>query len=248
MQNKYDDNSFFEYYKNMRESNINANSLIEIPAMKSLLPDLKNKTVLDLGCGMGEMCKYYVEQGASSVYGIDLSQNMIDYALEHNKLPNITYNVMALEHIEKITEKFDVIISSLTFHYIEDYNKLLKDIKNLLNDNGILVFSMEHPLTTAMQLPTDGSVTKYMELNNERYYIYKDYNNPGKRIVNWNNEDVVKHHRNFEITINGLIENGFAINKILEPKASEEAIKLVPKYKFQKDKPYFLLIKATAIK
>lgn len=244
MQNKYDDNNFFENYKTMRETNVNANSLIEIPAMKSLLPNLTNKKVLDLGCGMGEMCKYYISQGASYVYGIDLSQNMIDYAVNHNNHPNITYNVMALEHISGITEKFDVVISSLTFHYIADYNKLINDIKNLLTPNGVLVFSMEHPLTTATQLPKDNSVSKYVEINNERYYMLNGYNNPGKRVKAWYEDDVIKYHRNFETIINGLTENGFVIQKILEPTASSEAIALVEKYKYQIDRPYFLLVKA----
>ena len=52
-QNIYDNTKFFEEYQKMRETKINANELIEIPEIKSMLPDLKDKKILDLGCGAG---------------------------------------------------------------------------------------------------------------------------------------------------------------------------------------------------
>lgn len=44
---------------------------------KSLLPDLRNKRVLDLGCGFGWHCRYAREQQASSVIGVDISEKML---------------------------------------------------------------------------------------------------------------------------------------------------------------------------
>lgn len=81
-------------------------------------------------------------------------------------------------------------------------------------------------------------------MQGKRYYLVKDYSNNGKREVLWNNEKVIKYHRNFETIINTLVNNGFKILQIDESKASEEAIKLVPKYIYQQDRPYFLFIKA----
>ena len=39
---------------------------VDQPAMRSLLPPLTNKRVLDLGCGFGKMCLYAIEQGADA--------------------------------------------------------------------------------------------------------------------------------------------------------------------------------------
>ena len=47
-QNIYDDEIFFEGYKKIRDNKINANNLFEIPTLFSMLPDLKNKRILDL--------------------------------------------------------------------------------------------------------------------------------------------------------------------------------------------------------
>lgn len=243
MQNKYDDKSFFDYYVDMRESGNNANTLIEIPAIKTLIPDLKGKRVLDLGCGMGEMCKYYKTLGAEYVLGIDISTNMIEYANAHNKESGIEYLVLPLERLYKLKDKFDVVISSLAFHYVADFDALVKDIKTVMNPGAVLIFSTEHPMATCLQLPKDGHIEKKIEIDGERYYLIKDYNRPGKRVMIWNDEEVVKYHRNFETFINGLVSNGYFIDKLLEPVATEKAISIIPKYRYQYDRPYFLVIK-----
>ena len=61
MKNVYDNKTFFELYKNMRGEKVNRNNLIENPIMKSLLPDLNGKCVLDLGCGDGKFDRFLIE-------------------------------------------------------------------------------------------------------------------------------------------------------------------------------------------
>ena len=117
-------------------------------------------------------------------------------------------------------------------------------IYSLLNDNGILLFSQEHPLALAtIKEPyvNDSSI----EINNKRFYLLSDYNRSGLRNVTWNNEIVQKYHRTISELINGLVETGYKIDKIEEPTPSKEAIEKVPKYIYQYDRPYFIFIKAT---
>lgn len=59
-QNIYDNPIFYQSYINLREEGKGLNDVLEIPVFRSLLPDLHNKKVLDLGCGFGESCKWYV--------------------------------------------------------------------------------------------------------------------------------------------------------------------------------------------
>ena len=85
-QNIYDDSSFYKEYREMREKDLNANVLIEIPTIKSMLPDLKGKRILDLGCGNGTMSKYFIENGAEYVLALDISKNMIEEAKENGEV------------------------------------------------------------------------------------------------------------------------------------------------------------------
>lgn len=241
-QNIYDNSLFYNEYKEMRETKVNANELIEIPTIKSMLPSIKGKRILDLGCGNGSMSKHFIEQGAEYVLALDISENMIEEAKEKNNDKKIKYAVLGMEEISSIKEKFDLVFSSLAFHYIEDFTKLTSDINSLLNNNGILLFSQEHPTVTAPVL--EKNMEKRIEINNKRYYLLNNYGNNGSRTFSWNNCDVIKYHRNFECLINTLIKNNFTILEIKESTASKEAIDLVEKYKYQKDRPYFLFIKA----
>lgn len=243
-QNVYDNNNFFNQYEELREKNKNknANDLIEIPNFRKLVPDVKNKSILDLGCGYGENDKYYKEQGAKYVLGTDISSKMLEFAEKNNKIDGIEFKKIAMEDISSINQKFDIIISSLAFHYIKDFDKLIEDCYKLLNDNGYLVFSQEHPITTCIKY-TENVKKGHTIIDNKYFGLFSDYNRPGKRTKEWFGEEVIKYHRNFEEIINTLINKGFIIDKILEPIPSNEAIKNNPKYINQYDRPFFLFVR-----
>ena len=245
VQNIYDDETFYNLYKEMRDSKINANELIEIPTIKSMLPNLKGKKILDLGCGEGQMARFFIEQGAKKVVGVDISQNMLNEA-KKNQSKSLEFKLLPMEELSLIDEKFDIVFSSLAFHYVEDFGKLMRDISCKLKKNGYLIFSQEHPLVTCAIKTKDN--TKYIQKDNKRYYLTSDYNNVGKRLIDWNVEGVVKYHRNFETIFKALKESNMNIEELLEAKASKEAIEIVEKYKYLNDRPYFLFIKAKKIK
>jgi len=116
-QNIYDNDSFFENFKNLRNNKINFNDCIETPILLAMIPEVDGKRVLDIGCGMGQHAKQYSDMGAESVLGIDISEKMLEYAKEHFHAKNITYRQMALEDICQIDEQFDLITSSLALEY-----------------------------------------------------------------------------------------------------------------------------------
>lgn len=240
--NMYDIDEFYNEYIAMRESGVNANELMEVPDMKALLPDLKDKSILDLGCGYGEMSKLFITKGAKRVVACDISQKMINLAQKINGDEKIEFKVFAMEDLASLEEKFDMVYSSLAFHYIEDFDKLIRDISGHLNKDGILLFSQEHPLTTAPDLPIGQK--KKMDVDGKRISFVSDYNINGKRVKIWNNTEKVTYHRNFMTTINTLINNGLEILYLGETQVREEAVKKDQKYIYQKDRPYFLYVKA----
>ena len=241
-QNIFDNETFFEGYNALRESDCNANDLIEQPAMRKLLTDLNGKAVLDLGCGYGHNCIDFVSRGASRVVGIDISEKMLSVAKEESAHEKISYLNMSMTDIAKLGEKFDFIYSSLAFHYVEDFDAFAKDMYSVLNDGGRLLFSQEHPIITST---VDGKGHFNKDENGDRIsYTFSNYNEPGKRRIHWYVDGVEKYHRTFSGVINALAKAGFIIEEICEPVPEDWAVKKLPTMVKEYIKPNFLIVKA----
>lgn len=240
-QNIYDNETFFAGYKKIRDNEANANNLFEIPALFSMMPDLKGKRVLDLGCGFGEHCKRFVECGAEKVVGIDISEKMLEVAKAENADPKITYINMPMEELAQLQEQFDVVISSLAFHYVEDFEGVIRNIHSLLEENGVFIFSQENPLNTCH---SGGDRWTRDENGNKLYMNLANYGVEGERESVWFVDNVKKYHRTFSTIVNALVEAGFTIEKMIEPLPTEELLEKYPDYRDLFHKPDFLLIRA----
>ena len=210
-QNIYDNETFFEGYKRIRDNAANANNLFEIPALFSMLPDLRDKRVIDLGCGFGEHCLEYVQRGAARVVGIDISEKMLEVAKQENSHPNITYLQMPMEDISQLEGKFDVAISSLALHYVEDFENLVKEVYALLDEDGIFVFSQENPVNTCF---SSGDRWTRDDKGCKLYANLSNYNVEGERESRWFVDGVKKYHRTFSTIVNTLVKTGFVIEKM----------------------------------
>ncbi len=239
-QNIYDNKEFFDGYQSIRNKT-SANELIEIPQLFELIENVENLSILDLGCGTGGHDRKLIEMGARKVVGIDLSNNMINEAIKNNSSDKIKYKVMSMNDIDKLDEKFDMIVSSLAMHYIADYDGLCKKVYNLLNNGGRFIFSYGHPMDSCAIL-SDYS-DNFVIINDKKYFLISDYNNEGKRVSHWFVDGVETYHRNMSHLVNGLIDAGFKLERMKESYATDEVIKLKPKYKEQNDHSYYVYFK-----
>src|SRR5215470_9514155 len=98
-QNIYDDDVFFRGYSLLRRSAEGLDGAPEWPALRALLPDLRVRRVLDLGCGFGWFCRWAREQGAATVLGIDVSEKMLARATEVTRDQAIVYTQADMEHL-----------------------------------------------------------------------------------------------------------------------------------------------------
>ena len=242
-QNIYDNEDFYNGYHDLRNSKEipNANDLIEIPQLFDLIGDVKDKKILDLGCGAGGHDRKLIDLGAKSVLGIDISTKMIEEARNTTNTDKITYKILSMNNLEELDEKFDLVVSSLAIHYIEDYDSLCKKIYNLLNDGGEFIFSYSHPMDSAVILKDD--MKRYVIIDGKKYFLISDYNNEGIRHSHWIVDDVITYHRNMSHLVNGLIDAGFTILRLNESYATEEAIRLREKYIEQRDHSFYVYFK-----
>ncbi len=219
-QNIYDNETFFENFKEIRSNEINFNNCIETPILLSMLPDLQGRTILDIGCGMGQHAKQYSDMGAKSVLGIDISEKMLEYAGKYNSADNITYRQMALEDIGRFSEQFDLVTSSLVFDYVEKFDELMNNVYSIMKDGSHFVFSMSHPMATAY----DGQYPRYTR-NESGERLYANINNyfvEGERRINWVVDNYELYHRTFSSILNCIIKAGFLIEECQESHISDE--------------------------
>lgn len=241
-QNIYDNDEFFNGYKALRDNDLNYNDLLEQPAMAKMLPDLNGKIVLDLGCGYGHNCIDFVKRGAEKVVGIDISKKMLSVAKTESAHEKIEYLNMSMTDISELDAEFDLIYSSLAFHYIKDFDAFAKDMFSVLNEGGQVLFSQEHPIVTAT---IDGKGHFNKNIKGKRIsYTFSNYNEPGERRIHWYVDGVVKHHRTFSNVINALTKAGFIIEEVCEPVPEDWAIEKLPTIVKEYIKPNFLIVKA----
>ncbi|MDU1891258.1 MAG: class I SAM-dependent methyltransferase [Dysgonomonas sp.] len=238
-ENKYDDIDFFNQYSQMQRSVEGLAGAGEWHVLKNMLPDFEGKRVLDLGCGFGWHCQYAVNQGASSVTGVDISEKMLAVAREKTD-KSINYICSPIEDISFPNESFDVLISSLAFHYIESFDSICKQVYSYLNKGGYFVLSVEHPVFTAY-----GSQDWYRdEKGNILHWPVDRYFEEGIRKANFLGEDVMKYHKTLTTYINGLVTSGFRITQLAEPEPESKFIETNPEIKNELRRPMFLIISA----
>ena len=240
-QNIYDCPEFFDGYRELRSTHRNYNDLLEQPAMAKRLPDLNGRSVLDLGCGFGKNCADFVRRGARCVVGVDLSEKMLSVARKEHSLPQIRYLRGDLNDLSSLREgPFDLVYSSLAFHYVLDFGKLMAQVFSLLKPGGWLLFSQEHPLITATV--ADGDRFHCDPTGEPVSYEFSDYSLPGRRTVHWFVEGVEKFHRPMGELLTSVAEAGFVIRSVTEPLPDEEAQKMLPALRKERIRPNFLIV------
>ena len=239
-QNIYDHPDFFAGYQSLRDDDTGLNGALEEPAMRRVLPNLAGTSILDIGCGFGNFAAYALNEGVSSYLGVDISKRMIDVARSRFKQPALKFINQAIEDLDIEAAAFDVVISSMCFHYVSDYSGIVAKAKTGLRENGVLIFSVEHPICTALLCGWHQN-----EAGIKLHWPIDRYKDEGKRVSKWFVDDVIKYHRTIETYINVLIGHGLMISCLLEPTAQEEAIRMRPELKEHARRPPVLIVVAS---
>lgn len=110
------------------------------PAKAEVLKTLswKGKSVLDAGCGTGELAFLIAKKGARRVLGVDYSDDAIRVAEVSRRHPALSFTK---KEIGAIDEKFDIIVSLGTLEHMDYPFGALKKLKSLLKPNGSLVIT-----------------------------------------------------------------------------------------------------------
>jgi 2-polyprenyl-3-methyl-5-hydroxy-6-metoxy-1,4-benzoquinol methylase len=237
----YEENAFFDQFMKRRMRRESPNNLIEKPILLELIGDVTGKRILDLGCGEGMFGTELLDDGAAYYHGIDGSHNMLQKAKEHLAPYPHSRSSLACIDLNDWTEnasQYDLVLSRMVFHYIEDLEPIFNKVSSTLKPNGSFIFSVMHPTITA-------TFDHFTGKQKRSHWVVDDYFSTGKRVEQWMDHSVVKYHKTIEDYISLLLRSGFQLENLKEGKPREELFEDVSEFNRRNRIPLMLILSAT---
>lgn len=216
----YDKYALKYHEKRMCEEENLWNLYLDRPMIEKFLGEpLPDTQVLDYGCGSGLLTRWLKDK-MLDVRGVDFSRNLINIAKQEN--PDITFNLSDIISTPYATGTFDIIISGLVLHYVQDLDTVFTEVARILNTNGILIFTMHHPFDEVMEVSVADN--EYQAIGTSYFHNHQ---------YTWemlNGMKLVSYHHTFETIAESLFKNGFVIERIAESQAEENLREAYPDF------------------
>lgn len=205
---------------------------LEFPATTELVPDVAGKRVLDAGCGHGRYAKWLAERGAD-VLAVDRNTEMLEQARRRIGDRAEIRRADITEPLEFADDgTFDGVICGLSLHYVEDWRQPFAEFARLLRPGGFLVFSAQHPVDEYVAFEAEN----YFDVEQERM----TWSASGEEI------EVPFYRRPLSEVVNPLVETGFQLDELVEPKPRESFEEKKPEsYEKRLKYPTFLCVRAS---
>jgi SAM-dependent methyltransferase len=210
------------------------NADYERPAVIDMLPDVEGKTVLDAGCAAGWYTAWLLEHGAR-VTAVDFSPNMVASTKARvGDMAKVVQHDLNQPLDFLMDASFDLVLSSLTLHYLRDWQGVFAEFNRILKPGGHFVFTIHHPFMD------------FIEFNCENYFetrlLVDEWNTPQGKVK------IEFYRRPFSAVLTPLLENGFVLEMLREPMPAERFKHRLPEA-FERliKKPQFLFIRARKI-
>lgn len=229
-----------EYDKKIVRGDFFRNKILDGALIRNI-GEVKNKTLLDLGCGQGYLSEI-ITLTETKMVGIDISKTMIKIANKRYKKNEVSFVVGNIEKKLPFEENiFDITVSNMVFMDIENPKKSIKEVVRVTKNGGAFILSILHPLFTS------GTIHKPIKdfiLHKSPSFLMKDYKKEKKimwKILNTSKKTTV-FHRPIEFYIQLLLNQNISLLNFEELTLPE----IYNKNGFQKllhSIPMFLIIK-----
>jgi SAM-dependent methyltransferase len=116
------------------------------PAILRLVGDVEGRSVLDAGCGHGDLCRLLAGRGAL-VTGVEPARVPFDYAIRREEADplGIRYLQRDLSRLGDLDVAFDAVVANMVLLDIPDWRAALENCVAALRPGGTLVYSLHHP-------------------------------------------------------------------------------------------------------
>lgn len=132
-------------------SNYTVDNALDFP-MKTIprfIDQIKDKTVLDFGCGPGYQAVAMVLRGAKSVVGVDINETWLDrasaLATQNQCDDRVAFYEAARFLSDRSNQKFDVTLCCGSFEHFADPAKELANMKSMTRPGGRILITFAEP-------------------------------------------------------------------------------------------------------
>lgn len=226
---------------------------LNTPAFFSLLPDVKALSGLDIGCGEGHNTRLLAGRGAH-VSAIDISEAFIRFAKQQEaEAPQgINYRVASAVALPFEDASFDFAVAFMSLMDIPETDRVLAETYRVLRSGGFLQFSIEHPCfaTPHRRNLRDSTGLSYaIEVGD---YFRRLQGEVAEWTFGAAPSTVRQSLRRFRVPrftrpisqwLNLLIETGFVIERLEEPRPSDEKVRACPYIQDAQVVAYFLHVR-----
>lgn len=225
---KYEQSDFLEKYHRKVEEHWYS----LYPAFFNALGEIKNKKVLDIGCGNGDFTKKFTDYGAE-ITGIDKSKQWIDICQQrHNDIENLNFKISDGANLKEFKDhSLDIVTLNMVLLSVEtkqDIEKIFREISRVLNQSGDFLFSDVHPsCIMSERLPT----RKQSYSKDFSYFKDGDAYTTEVSLVKGDSISFTNKHWTLETYTDLLKQANLYIQKIIEPTYNEEAPDILKSYK-----------------
>lgn len=197
--------------------------------------DVTRLRILDCGCGEGRFCRMLVDRGAGCVVGVDTCEPMLAAAREL-KSSREEYVLGDAEDLWFLAdESFDLAVSYLNQCDLADFEANVREVYRVLKPNGRFIVANIHPMRSA------GESWKRGPDGTKLYVMLDRYFDEGERHFFMKGAEVTNFHRTLSTYIRGFLKAGFAVEDIVEPMATEEAVARYPEIADERRVPNFII-------
>jgi ubiquinone/menaquinone biosynthesis C-methylase UbiE len=196
-----------------------------LPEISDILIKLKAKSVLDAGCGSGDLMKVIQGLFNARIVGVDFSIQMCREAIS---IPGVSKRIVCgnISRLPFDRCSFDAIVANMVLGCVEDLHAVYSEFFRVLKADGVLIFSILHP---ARVMPVH--MLKASAEAGASIVATEDYFNERKVSArlklggnSWLPSSVEYYHRTLTNYSAALLSNHFVTIELREPKPAQEAI------------------------
>ncbi|GDX28307.1 class I SAM-dependent methyltransferase [Actinomycetes bacterium] len=196
------------------------------------------KTVLDVGCGDGQIGRALSANGAA-VVGVDPTWGQISVAAERGKGP--LYACASASNLPVANACCDAVLACLVFEHIDDVDSAIAEISRVLKPGGMFAFFLNHPL---LQTPGSGWIDDHFVEPPEQYWRVGAYLVETASVEEVEKDVFIRFvHRPLSRYINALSEHSLVLEQMIEPSPPESFLEKAPEYRLAHTIPRLLYLR-----